>query len=291
MGATVLAKLFIAARGSERHWQRECRGADSLRATACRPRSLAGLRQAGGAGHYVLTEYLEGARAPGATAVGELEGVFEAVGRMHALGILQEDVHLGNFLLGKGKLYVIDGDAIRESASDRGRRLDNLALLFAQLSPAACSGMQAALLAAYRKGNPHLAVDAAQLGRPSPAPARRAWPTTSTSACAIAASSRSAKRVRPFLLLVRTEADFLAPLIARPGCLARAGHLPLKRGRTATLARVEVSGRKLVIKRYNIKGPVHALSRSWRPSRAWHSWLEGASPASSSASPRRVPSR
>ena len=51
--------------------------------------------------------------------------------------------------------------------------------------------------------------------------------------------------------------------------------MPLKRGRTATLARVEVNGRQLVIKRYNIKGPVHALSRSWRPSRAWHSWLEG----------------
>ncbi len=31
----------------------------------------------------------------------------------------------------------------------------------------------------------------------------------------------------------------------------------------------------LVIKRYNIKGLGHWLTRFWRPSRAWHSWVAG----------------
>jgi tRNA A-37 threonylcarbamoyl transferase component Bud32 len=227
-GQTVLAKLFIAARGSERHWQRECRGIDSLnRHGLPSPKRLAAGRLEG-AGHYVLTEYLEGARAPGATAVGELEGVFEAVGRMHALGILQEDVHLGNFLLGKDKLYVIDGDAIRPAGSDR-ERLDNLALLFAQLSPAACSGMQAELLAAYRKGNPHLAVDAAQL-KGAIARARDARLADVLDKCLRDCSLfKVAKRADRFFSLVRDEADFLAPLIADPDAWLEQGISPQAR--------------------------------------------------------------
>jgi tRNA A-37 threonylcarbamoyl transferase component Bud32 len=66
----------------------------------------------------------------------------------------------------------------------------------------------------------------------------------------------------------------LAPLVADSDHWLDRG-IPLKRGRTATLALVELGGRKLVIKRYNIKSPGHALSRCWRPSRAWHSWVEG----------------
>ncbi len=37
----------------------------------------------------------------------------------------------------------------------------------------------------------------------------------------------------------------------------------------------DASLRTLVIKRYNIKGLGHWLTRFWRPSRAWHSWVAG----------------
>ncbi|MBT1260261.1 phosphotransferase [Pseudomonas sp. VS40] len=47
-----------------------------------------------------------------------------------------------------------------------------------------------------------------------------------------------------------------------------------KNGRSATVGMVEVNGRQLVIKRYNIKGFFHWLKRFWRPSRAWCSWRE-----------------
>ena len=46
----------------------------------------------------------------------------------------------------------------------------------------------------------------------------------------------------------------------------------LKDGNTSTVALVEVGGQRLVVKRYNIKNPWHALNRSLRPSRAWVSW-------------------
>jgi hypothetical protein len=52
-----------------------------------------------------------------------------------------------------------------------------------------------ALLAAYRSGNPGPPSTRRNSRRPSPAPARRAWPTISTSACAIAACSSRAARL------------------------------------------------------------------------------------------------
>jgi tRNA A-37 threonylcarbamoyl transferase component Bud32 len=285
-GQTVLAKLFVAARGSERHWQRECRGIDSLKQHDLPTAQRLAAGRLEGAGHYVLTEYLDGARCPDATAASELGKVFEAVGRMHARGILQVDVHLGNFLLKNDSLYVIDGDAIRSvKIGDRpqfyefqNRGLspiftDNLALLFAQLPPATLSGLQADLLDAYRKGNPDLAVDVAQL-KAAIARAREARLADVLDKCLRDCSLfKVARRVDRFFSLVRTEADFLAPLIADPDAWLEQG-TPLKRGRSATLALVELEGRRLVIKRYNIKSAGHALSRAWRPSRAWHAWIE-----------------
>jgi len=46
-------------------------------------------------------------------------------------------------------------------------------------------------------------------------------------------------------------------------------------GGAASVGKVEVAGRTLLVKRYNIKGFAHWLRRCWRPSRAWHSWVEG----------------
>lgn len=272
-GRKVLAKLFIAARGSERHWQREGRGAETLRRHGLPTPALLASGALAEGGHYVLYDYLAAARNPDAAAPDELAQVFAQVGRMHALGLVQEDAHLGNFLLKNGWLYVIDGDAIRESTSPADCAA-NLALLFAQLQPPAEATLRPALLAAYLGGNPGVAIDAAQLAAAS-ARTRQArladYLDKSLRDCSL---FKSARRIDRFFSMVRAETGLLAPLIHDPDAWLEKG-VPLKRGRTATLARVEVNGRQLVIKRYNIKGPGHALSRSWRPSRAWHSWLEG----------------
>jgi tRNA A-37 threonylcarbamoyl transferase component Bud32 len=272
-GQTVLAKLFVASRGSQRHWQRECQGIDSLHHHGLPTVRRLAAGKLAGAGHYVLTEYLQEAHTPNATAAGELEGVFEAAGRMHARGLLQEDVHLGNFLLDNDTLHIIDGDAIRPAGSDR-ECLDNLALLFAQLTPETCRQMQAQLLAAYRRGNPDLAVDAAQLGASIVRARQRRLAGYLDKCLRDCSHFKVAQRLDRYFSLVRAEADFLAPLIADPDAWIKQG-LALKQGRSATLALVEMQGRRVVIKRYNIKSAGHALSRAWRPSRAWHSWVEG----------------
>jgi tRNA A-37 threonylcarbamoyl transferase component Bud32 len=272
-GQAVLAKLFIAARGAERHWRRECQGAERLQVAGLpTPALLAAGRLAGG-GHYVLYAYLENARGPDAAAADELARVFTQLGRLHAAGLLQEDAHLGNFLLRGDDVCVIDGDAVRPLRDARDGAA-NLALLFAQLPPSTAADRRGPLLAAYRAGNPAADVDETRLAA-AVARACAARLADYLGKCLRDCSLfRVEKTAARFVAMARDEADFLAPIVADPDRWLAAG-TPLKLGRTATLARVEHAGRVLVIKRYNIKGPAHALSRCWRPSRAWHSWIEG----------------
>ena len=79
---------------------------------------------------------------------------------------------------------------------------------------------------------------------------------------------------RRFTAVAREDADWLAPLLDNPDAVMATGDM-LKNDVGSTLVRVDLAGRALVIKRYNIKGVIHAISRAFRPSRAWRSWREG----------------
>jgi tRNA A-37 threonylcarbamoyl transferase component Bud32 len=292
-GHPVLAKLFIAARGSERHWRQERRGLEALlMQDIATPRLLAAGSLKGG-GHYLLTEFLEGAQAltvpsplpPAGEEKGEwaavlqrLTLVFETLGRLHARGLSQDDPHLGNFLLHGGRLLVIDGEAIRQAQSGRplaeADAVKNLSLLLAQLPSAQMEEALPVLLAAYRTGHPAMAGDPRRLRREIAL--ARQWRLRKALDKCLRDCSRFKvdRRHDRFVAVLREEAECLAPLIADPDLWLEAG-TPLKLGRTSTLALVEHAGRRLVIKRYNIKSAGHALARFWRPSRAWHSWIEG----------------
>lgn len=288
-GRRMLAKLFIAS-GSVRHWQQERAGIAALQAAAVpTPPTLAALALAGG-GHVLLTEFLAPAESldqiwsrlathtPGdAAATTVLRPALAMLGKMHAAGLVQEDLHLGNFLNSNGQLFVIDGDAVRSLAA--GKPLNetqaarNLAILLAQL-PAEWDGQRHALLSAYS--------EAAGLARPaeellerevSAVRARRLndWLAKSVRDCTLFSVKRSFGR---FTAVVRNVADALTPLLAAPDAAMRRGQL-LKDGGTCTVTQVAAGGRPLVVKRYNRKSAGHAVSRLWRPSRAWHSWREG----------------
>jgi tRNA A-37 threonylcarbamoyl transferase component Bud32 len=268
-GQPVLAKLFIAERGDERHWERERRGIAALiEREIPTPRLLAtGKLKAGG--HYLLTEFIADAHG---TAVPPAP-TFQALGRMHACGLVHDDPHPCNFLAAGDRLLVIDGDAVRE-ASSAADILRNLALLCAQWPPAEEAVAHDALLEAYRDGNPAADFNAACLAAEI-TQARDHRLADYLGKCLRDCSLfKVEKRRDRFVAMVRDESELLAPLVADPDHWLDSG-VPLKRGRTATLALIELGGRKLVIKRYNIKSPGHALSRCWRPSRAWHSWVEG----------------
>jgi len=288
-GRRVLAKLFVA-RGSARHWAQEKAGIEALRLARLPTPDLLLASALAGEGHVLLSANLDAAQslaeawtpfvglpAGGSLALAVLQPALQMLGRMHAAGLVHEDPHLGNFLRCAGELLVIDGDAVRaivpRDASAEERMCGNLALLLAQL-PLVWDGCRSELLAAYLAGGGQGSADLSRLQRE--VKAARAWRlenflSKTLRDCSLFAVER---RLFRFSAVQRDAARDLAPLLAFPDAALLGGVL-LKDGGTCTVAKAEVGGRTLVIKRYNIKGLAHLLKRFWRPTRAWQSWRAG----------------
>ena len=286
----VLAKLFIAS-ASARHWQRELQGIEALLGAGIPTPALMHAGELEGGGHVLLTRFVDDAvslatrweavahlPAGHVDALAVLTPAFAMLGRLHAQGLVQDDLHLGNFLVSGGDLLVIDGDAVRALSPGHplgaSAALTNLAILAAQL-PAAWDEHQTPLVDAWHAGGAGLPVL-------EPAPLRASIVRTRDARLEafLAKTTRDCtlfkvdKHLQRMTIVVRDKAEELAALLADPDAAIAGGTL-LKEGSTCTVARVVAGGEALVIKRYNIKSAQHALSRAWRPSRAAHSWLAG----------------
>lgn len=288
-GRTVLAKLMVGSR-AERHYQRERDGALLLREQQMATPELLAEGYAPGQGGWLLFEFLEGAESLGAAwqaveretllseaqqaVLGEALG---AIARLHARGLWQSDLHLDNLLRHDGRLYLIDGGGVRAQAPGqplaREQVLENLGLFFGQL-PATLEPFTEELLVQYLLVNGEHALPVEALGR-EVAKVRRRRLRDYLDKTGRDCTLFSVRRGASGLLAVRREEEArLQPLLANLDQGMACGRF-LKQGGSATVALVEVDGRPLVVKRYNIKGPGHWLQRFWRPTRAWHSWVEG----------------
>ena len=288
-GRPVLAKLLVGSKAA-RHFQRELGGVRLLaehRLTT--PLLLAdGLQE--GEGGWLLFEFIEGAESL-ADAWHAVEGLppladeqtavlaeaLGAIAQMHAKGLWQEDLHLDNLLRQGEKLYLIDGAGIRAEEAgkplSRNRVLENLGVFFAQL-PKNLEPFTEELLVYYLLGNGEHALPLEALEKQ--VRKVRAWRLKDYlnkvgRECTLFSVVRGAFGLRA---IRREEEPAMLPVLAQADALLDQGHL-YKTGGAASVAKVEVAGRPLVIKRYNIKGFTHWLKRFWRPSRAWHSWREG----------------
>jgi tRNA A-37 threonylcarbamoyl transferase component Bud32 len=287
-GKPVLAKLLVGGKAA-RHFQRELTGARLLaEQQQTTPELLAdGLQD--GEGGWLLFEYLAKSQSLGDDwqAVAHepplsdcqqtvLADALAAIAGLHAKGLWQADLHLDNLLRYEGQLYLIDGGAIRaENAGtplSRNKVWENLGLFFAQL-PASLEPFIEELLVHYLLVNSEHALPLETLLIEVNTQRRkrlRAYLQKVGRDC-----TEFSVRRGPFGLQVvrRQEAAELEKLLADPDTAIEAGKA-LKQGGSSTVTLVDVAGRPLVIKRYNIKGIGHWLKRFWRPSRAWHSWME-----------------
>ena len=288
-GRTVLAKLMVGAKAA-RNFQRELNGVRLLAEQGLTtPQLLAdGLQE--GEGGWLLFEFLEGAHSLGdawdAVAslpvladeqVAVLAEALTAIGQMHLKGLWQEDLHLDNLLRQGGKLYLIDGAGIcvEEAGKPLSRQkvLENLGVFFAQL-PISLEPFIEELLVHYLLSNGEHALPLEALLKQ--VEKVRAWRlhdflNKTGRDCSLFSVQQGAFALRA---VRREEEPAMLPVLARADALLDHGHL-YKTGGAASVGKVEVDGRTLVIKRYNIKGFAHWLKRFWRPSRAWHSWREG----------------
>ncbi|WP_260959377.1 lipopolysaccharide kinase InaA family protein [Pseudomonas citri] len=288
-GRPVLAKLLVGSKAA-RHFQRELQGVRLLADQGLTtPLLLAdGLKE--GEGGWLLFELLEDAESLGdawkqvehlplladeQTAV--LAEALGAVAQMHSKGLWQEDLHLDNLLRHDGKLHLIDGAGIRAETPgqplSRDKVLENLGVFFAQL-PKAIEPFNEELLVHYLLGNAEHALPMQALQKQINRV--HAWRLKDFLAKVGRECSLFSVQRGPFGLraIRRDEEVAMAPVLEQADALLDQGHL-YKTGGAASVGKVEVGGRPLVIKRYNIKHFAHWLKRFWRPSRAWHSWREG----------------
>lgn len=287
-GTPVLAKLLVG-NNAARHFQRELEGVKLMAAQGLTtPQLLAdGLKE--GEGGWLLFEYLEGAESLG-DAWTEVEALppladeqhlvlgeaLTAVAQMHAKGLWQTDLHLDNLLRHNGRLYLIDGAGIKAETPgqnlSRQRVLENLGVFFAQL-PKRLEPFIEELLVHYLLANGEHALPLEALQKQ--VDKVRAWRLKdyldkAGRECTLFSVQRTLSGLRA---IRRPEVEAMLPVLEQADALIDQGHL-YKTGGAASVARVEVDGRKLVLKRYNIKNTAHWFKRFWRPSRAWHSWIE-----------------
>ncbi|WP_440830623.1 lipopolysaccharide kinase InaA family protein [Pseudomonas fragariae (ex Marin et al. 2024)] len=288
-GRAVLAKLLVGDKAA-RHFQRELAGVRLLAEQGLTTPLLLADGLQDGEGGWLLFEFLEQAPSLGdawnavqhlAPLAGEQQAVLgealSAIARQHAKGLWQEDLHLDNLLRHNGQLYLIDGAGIHAEQAgtplSRQKVLENLGVFFAQL-PRSFEPFTEELLVHYLLSN-------AEHGLPMEALQKqidkvRSWRlkdfmSKTVRDCSLFSVEDSAS---VFRAIRREEESAMLPVLSQADALLDQGHL-YKTGGAASVGRVEVSGRPLVIKRYNIKNFSHWLKRFWRPSRAWHSWREG----------------
>ncbi|WP_150303100.1 lipopolysaccharide kinase InaA family protein [Pseudomonas saliphila] len=285
-GKQVLAKLFIAP-AAERHCIRELDGVQAVLDAGIATPGIVGHGEIPDGGRYLLTEFLEDAQsletewetlsdhpAGSEPAMQLLRLALSGIAAMHAKGLVQRDLHLGNFLLHQRVLQVIDGDAVEVLSQDQPvtaqQAEENLAVFFAQLNPEWDEWVEQLLLA-YLDTNPHRPIhteNLAALIRTKRRLRLENYLDKSLRDCTEFAVKRSWRR---FEVCRRSELAALEPILAQPDAVF--GDQLLKDGGSSTVTKAEIGSRPVVVKRYNIKGKRHWLKRFWRPSRAWHSWL------------------
>lgn len=285
----VLGKFLVGAK-AERHFQRELQGARVLAEQGLHTPALLAQGWLVGQGGWLLFDYLEGAESlwdawqtvasqplmsePQQAVLGEALGV---IAQMHTKGLWQADLHLDNLLRHAGRVSIIDGGGVRVEVAgkplSRARVLENLGMFFAQL-PAEVQPFIEELLVHYLLVNGEHALPLEALL--AEVDKVRRWRLRDYMRKIARDCSLFSAKIGAFGLRVvrRHCADQLVPLLSEPDALLAQGRA-LKLGGSATVTQVCQGGRELVVKRYNVKGFTHWLKRFWRPSRAWHSWVEG----------------
>ena len=284
-----LIKLFYQPHHWQRHLEREHKGNRNLmEARVSTPPLLETGTTSDGKAALLLNRFLADAVNLGellasgelsllSNDLGLLEKLIALLSRCHEKGVWQQDIHLDNFILHEGRIYFLDGADVNVetlgAALGETRSLDNLAWFFAQFPVHQDAGIgrlfqhycQCRSARQFRTSEQ----DFLRLVRD----ARRQR---------LANYRKKLLRSTTAHLAIRTAQDFMVVdrellgaeldrLVADPDSYIESGQV-IKAGNTCTVALIDLNGRKLVLKRYNIKSFLHRLKRLFGRSRAESSW-------------------
>lgn len=280
----VVVKLFINSTRWKRALLRDIGGINTLRqARIPTPNLLLQTTTTDNKAGVLVIEYLregtslaalfEEARTD-ARKAHVLELGVKAVAACHQAGLWQHDIHLDNFMLAKGIVYVLDGAEIKTRGKplDTATRLGNFANFLAQF-PVEQDVHWPGLVEAYKRLVPEIRdddiSDFPELLRKA---RRKRLNNFERKLSRSTTANRSEQGANFFYVYDRSiHSKELERFLGDPDSFIDPDHL-LKDGNSSTVAVVNIDERKYVLKRYNIKSFWHAISRAFRPSRAYHSW-------------------
>lgn len=288
----VIAKLFFRRGRWKQSMLRDLKGITLLRqASIPTPKVISQTTTADKQGAVLLIDYLRQSTSllalldeakQEAEKLSIMEMGIAAIAQCHEAGLWQKDIHLDNFMLSNGKVYVLDGGEIQGEGKplDSATCLRNLAVFFAQFEISMDSHIPQ-LLQHYMKHSDRarntpdeslanelqaLVVTARQ--RRLRTLERKMFRSTS-------AHRRVQSATRMAVYDRHIHSEKIEQWIRDPDALLTSATL-LKDGNSSTVGLIRLDGRYFVLKRYNIKGFLHGLKRLVQKSRAHNSWRNSA---------------
>ncbi len=281
----VIAKVFTDPIKARYHFQKEWRGLQQLsRRGLSIPKPLF-CGKSEKSQWVIVTEKIRDAKTASEffeiSDTGQRQDLLVRISRElanhHKAGVLQKDLHLGNFLVQGKKVFSLDPAQMRfsEHEIEKDKSISQLALLTC-IVPDNDTNTIDILAREYSK--------------------QRSWEFTKSDMfllkkelslwrkkCirqTLKKTLRTSKRFQAFKVDafrgVATKEFFeqvdLKRNVSRLDELMRNGRI-LKDGNTCFVSRITLEGREIVIKRYNYKGIVHSLRHTIKSSRARKCWL------------------
>ncbi|MBC8394391.1 MAG: hypothetical protein H8E17_17715 [Deltaproteobacteria bacterium] len=280
-----IIKCFTSAFNGKRHFTKEVNGFRALKSRGLQTADILAMGKNNNGHHVLVLEKIQHAAdifslVESAKHTSQIfEAVFRYLGKMHAAGVTQRDLHLGNFLWDGQSVYALDPAEMSFSKNplDSNGSFKQLGCLFASL-PESYWDTKRTLLETYfqmRQWN----LDDPAIGAIELLTYKKRLRRVSR---ILRKSLRSSKRyIRK--KQGRYSGVFLRDIFADQNILSfmqdvdeqmEAGKI-LKRGNTCFVSKINIGNQDIVVKRYNHKGLWHSLRHTLKGSRAKKCWLFG----------------
>jgi tRNA A-37 threonylcarbamoyl transferase component Bud32 len=204
----------------------------------------------------------------------------QTLARQHALGLMQKDLHLNNFLLKRGRIYCLDGDGIVFSKTTKPLSIrasfKNLAMFLQNLTHYQTPHLRSAFIEYCACRN--ISADDKhyeRLYREMKSLRSHQIKKQMEKTLRDCSSFVAVKKWGQYCVYVRAyDKEPVRQLLRYPErAFLNPENTLLKSGRTSTLALVPCQDVSLVVKRYNVKNITHIIKRVFSRNRARNSWL------------------
>ncbi len=203
--------------------------------------------------------------------------VCKELAKQHNKGVLQKDMHLGNFLLANDKVFLLDPGQMRFLRSEVGKKtsISRLAVLARHLRTGPAGAIEKLCQEYFDARGWHFGKADEELIQKQITMHRKRDIKIGLKKC-LRTSKRYLKIENNGYVAV-FDRDFCAgsePLdfINKVDALMNEGRI-LKNGNTCYVSRLMWNGNDVAVKRYNHKGFIHSLRHTIKRSRARQSWL------------------